>query len=134
MMDIAARLFICAVMKCNSLNQNLSARSSVFVGIIVAAGGWPRCVSLVRATEVAIAKVPAVMVAETGQFLQLVEVFRAAAELPVAAILHSTSVPPTAILLPVLRAVYDVVHAETLFYLMSVVVSEALHVTSAIAA
>ena len=102
------------------------------VGILIAAGAPPCCVPLGRAAEVAIAKPAAAIVVDTGQFLQLIEVFRAAAKLPVAAFLHSTSVPPAAIVSPVLRAVYDVVHAETLFYLSSVMVPEALQITNAI--
>ena len=72
------------------------------------------------------------MMVDTGQFLQLIEVFWTAAVLPVAALLHSTSVPPATILSPVCRAVYDVVHAETSFYLSSVMVPEALQITNAI--
>ena len=69
--------------------------------------------------------------AETGQFLQLVEVFRVAAVLPVAAfsMQHSTSVD--AILSPVLRAVFDRVHAETFLYKASVMVAEAQKITRA---
>ena len=71
---------------------------------------------------------------ETGQFLQLVEVFRVAAVHPVAAfsMQHSTSVP--AILSPVLRTVFDLVHAETLSYKTSVMVTEAPKITRAILA
>ena len=68
----------------------------------------------------------------TWQFPQLVEVLRVAAVLPVAAFLHSTSVP--AILSPVLRAVFDLVHAETFVYETSVKVPEAPKITRAILA
>ena len=68
---------------------------------------------------------------ETGQFLQLVEVFRVAA-VPTAAAFsmqHSMSVP--AILSPVLRAVFDLVHAETFAYKASIRVAVAQKITRA---
>ena len=101
-------------------------------GVFITAAALPRCVSLGRAAKVAIAKVPAAKMVDTWQFLQLVKVLRAAAELPIATVLPSPSLPPAAVLFPVLRAVFDVIHAETLFYLTSVVVTEAPQVTSAI--
>ena len=96
-------------------------------GIFIAADAWLRCVSPGRAAEVAIAKVAAAKMVDTGQFLQLVEVLWGAAVPSVAALSRSPSVPPATVLFPLLRAVLHLVHAET-----SVVVTEALEITSAI--
>ena len=101
-------------------------------GILITAGAILCCVSLRRAAEVAKAKVPAANMADTGEFLLLVEVLGVAAELPAAAFLHSTSVP--AILSPVLRTVFDLVHAETFVYETSVKVPEAPKITRAMVA